>query len=115
MASGTHHFHMTSSIGLEMKTWLPMPSQGQCHRGLQWMAHYVRFRNIPYSIEEIKCVTSQCPECTAIKPRFYQPPRVDKGYTTIQEHKYRFQRTFSIKLQKQIYSSGRILDVPVRT
>lgn len=48
-----------------------------CHPGIRRMAHYVRTKNLPYSMEEIKRMTAQCPECSAIKPRFYQPPAVE--------------------------------------
>ena len=47
-----------------------------CHPGVRRMAHYVRTKNLPYSMEEIKRMTAQCPECAAVKPRFHQPPNV---------------------------------------
>ena len=48
-----------------------------CHPGVRRMAHYVRTKNLPYSMEEIKSMTSQCRECALVKPRFYQPPNVN--------------------------------------
>ncbi len=40
------------------------------------MAHYIRAKNLPYSMEDIKRMTAQCSECASVKPRFYQPPKV---------------------------------------
>jgi hypothetical protein len=47
-----------------------------CHPGIRRMAHYVRSKNLPYSMEDIKRMTSQCRECAAVKPQFYRPPTV---------------------------------------
>ena len=47
-----------------------------CHPGIRRMAHYVRTKNLPYSIDDIKRVTEQCRECSVVKPRFYKPPYV---------------------------------------
>ena len=38
------------------------------------MYHYVRLRNLPYSLENVKRMTESCSICCEIKPRFYQPP-----------------------------------------
>ena len=38
------------------------------------MNHFVRSRNLPYSIEEITSVVNQCITCCELKPRFYKPP-----------------------------------------
>ena len=45
-----------------------------CHPGITRMNHFVRRRNLPYSIEEIKSVVNQCITCCELKPRFYKPP-----------------------------------------
>ena len=37
------------------------------------MIHFVRTKNLPYSVEEVKKVTSECSVCAEIKPRFYRP------------------------------------------
>ena len=44
------------------------------HPGMTRMNHFVRSRNLPYSIEEIKSVVNQCITCCELKPRFYKPP-----------------------------------------
>ena len=37
------------------------------------MTHFVRSRNLPYSVENIKYVTSHCVTCARLKPRYYKP------------------------------------------
>lgn len=44
-----------------------------CHPGITRMAHWVRSRNLPYSLEDIRKMTASCPTCAEIKPRFYKP------------------------------------------
>ena len=43
------------------------------HPGVTRMLHYVRAKNLPFSVEEIRRVTSECITCAKIKPRFYSP------------------------------------------
>ena len=43
------------------------------HPGVQRMWHFVRSKNLPYSMEEVRHVTSACSVCAKIKPRFYVP------------------------------------------
>ncbi|XP_063222991.1 uncharacterized protein LOC134531237 isoform X1 [Bacillus rossius redtenbacheri] len=42
-----------------------------CHPGITRMAHWVKNQNLPYSIDEIRRVTSSCRTCSEIKPRFH--------------------------------------------
>ena len=37
------------------------------------MNHYVKTKNLPFSLEEIKTVISNCRMCAECKPHFYQP------------------------------------------
>ena len=37
------------------------------------MAAFVRSRNLPYSIEEIRRVVADCNICAECKPRFFKP------------------------------------------
>ncbi|XP_052754766.1 uncharacterized protein LOC128201532 [Galleria mellonella] len=41
-----------------------------CHPGITRMAHWVRSKNLPYSLVEIKDMTASCPIWAEIKPRF---------------------------------------------
>ena len=44
-----------------------------CHPGVTHLYHYVRTKNLPYSLEEIRKMTANCNVCEVIKPRFYKP------------------------------------------
>ncbi|XP_068224969.1 uncharacterized protein [Palaemon carinicauda] len=43
-----------------------------CHPGISRMMHFVRGRNLPYSIEEVKKITTSCQVCLELKPRFFK-------------------------------------------
>ena len=47
--------------------------QSLCHPGITRMSHFVRTRNLPFSIEEIKRMTNSCRICCECKPRFHRP------------------------------------------
>ena len=46
-----------------------------CHPGITRMIHFVRMKNLPYSVEEIKKMTSMCPTCAQCKPQYYRPEK----------------------------------------
>ena len=41
-----------------------------CHPGITRMVHFVRSRNLPYSVEEVRSATSACRVCAQVKPRY---------------------------------------------
>ena len=41
-----------------------------CHPGITRMQHWIRAKNLPYSLEDIKAMTKACPSCNQLKPRF---------------------------------------------
>lgn len=41
-----------------------------CHPGITRMHHWIRAKNLPFSLEDIKTVTKACPSCNQLKPRF---------------------------------------------
>lgn len=43
-----------------------------CHPGVTRLYHYVKSKNLPYSLEEVRRVSSSCTVCAQIKPRFYK-------------------------------------------
>ncbi|CAK1591212.1 unnamed protein product [Parnassius mnemosyne] len=43
-----------------------------CHPGITRMVHWIRSKNLPYSVEEIRLMTASCKVCAEIKPRFCQ-------------------------------------------
>ena len=47
--------------------------EGLCHPGITRMYHYVRSKNLPYSMQEVKVMTSRCRTCAEMKPRFLRP------------------------------------------
>ncbi|XP_054276457.1 uncharacterized protein LOC128995463 [Macrosteles quadrilineatus] len=46
--------------------------QSLCHPGITRMYHWVKSKNLPYSVEDVKTMTNKCPMCAEIKPRFYK-------------------------------------------
>ena len=44
-----------------------------CHPGVARMAHFVRTRNLPFSVEDVKQMTSSCPICAECKPQYAKP------------------------------------------
>ena len=44
------------------------------HPGITRFWHFIRSKNVPFSIEEVRQTCEQCTTCSALKPRFYQPP-----------------------------------------
>lgn len=42
-----------------------------CHPGITRMFHWVRSKNLPYSLEDIKTMNSSCRVCAEVKPRFF--------------------------------------------
>ena len=46
-----------------------------CHPGVTRMLHFIRVRNLPYSVDDVKSVTSRCSTCQKCKPQFYRPEK----------------------------------------
>ncbi|KAG8334372.1 hypothetical protein J6590_108547 [Homalodisca vitripennis] len=46
--------------------------QALCHPGITRFYHWVRSKNLPYSLNEIKSMTLSCPICSEVKPRFHK-------------------------------------------
>ncbi len=44
-----------------------------CHPGVSRMFHFISCRNMPYSMEQVKQVTSSCKICAEMKPSFHHP------------------------------------------
>jgi transposase InsO family protein len=43
------------------------------HPGVTRMSHFIKTRNLPFSIEDIRKVNSTCKECAEVKPRYFKP------------------------------------------
>ena len=48
-----------------------------CHLGVTRFYHFVRMKNLPYSINDVRTVVHQCKICSEIKPNFYKPPKAE--------------------------------------
>ena len=44
-----------------------------CHPGITRLLHFVKSRNLPFSVEEVRTVVRNCSVCMEFKPRFYKP------------------------------------------
>ncbi|XP_059825136.1 uncharacterized protein LOC132393760, partial [Hypanus sabinus] len=44
-----------------------------CHPGVTRFYHFVKARNLPYSLEDIRTMTRDCQICAECKPHFYCP------------------------------------------
>ena len=44
------------------------------HPGISRLSHFVRCKNLPYSVEEVKRVCTNCRVCAEIKPRYFHKP-----------------------------------------
>ena len=46
-----------------------------CHPGVRRLMHYVRCKNLPFSMEDVKRVIEGCRTCAVVKPRYYRPEK----------------------------------------
>ena len=49
--------------------------QSLCYPGITRMSHFIRVRNLPYSVEKIKRITNACRICCECKPRYHRPAK----------------------------------------
>ena len=45
------------------------------HPGISRLSHFVRTKNLPFLVEDVKNVCKSCQVCAEIKPRFYEKPK----------------------------------------
>lgn len=45
-----------------------------CHPGVTRLHHFIRSKNLTYSLDDVKRICSQCSICSQIKPRYFRPP-----------------------------------------
>ena len=45
-----------------------------CHPGVTRLHAFVRSRNLPYSVDDVKRVCGSCPISQVCKPQFFKPP-----------------------------------------
>ena len=44
-----------------------------CHPGVTRLHHFVRVKNLPYSVNEVRNVVAKCKVCSELRPNFYKP------------------------------------------
>lgn len=44
-----------------------------CHPGVARLFHFIKAKNLPFSLENVKTIVRDCRICAEIKPRFYKP------------------------------------------
>ena len=48
-----------------------------CHPGVTRLFHFVRSKNLPFSIDDVKRVCANCTTCPKVKPNFHKPQRAN--------------------------------------
>ena len=46
---------------------------GLCHPGITRTYHFVKSKNLPYSLHDVRKVVNACKTCAEIKPKFFKP------------------------------------------
>ena len=46
-----------------------------CHPGVTRLLHFVKTRNLPFSVEEVRAARRNCPDCLECKPLFHKPEK----------------------------------------
>ena len=44
-----------------------------CHPGITRLSHFIRTRNLPYSLEDVKRIVNNCAVCAKVRPQFVKP------------------------------------------
>ena len=44
-----------------------------CHPGIARFYHFIKSKNLPYSMEDVKKMTASCEACAKLKPQFSKP------------------------------------------
>ena len=70
----TRNVLVCNSLGTSSYSKLAELHDLLCHPGVARLSHFVRARNLPYSVEDVKKVTQACTVCAHVKPKFFRPP-----------------------------------------
>ena len=49
---------------------------GLCHPGITRTYHFVRSKNLPFSLDDVRKLVNKCKICAEIKPKFRKPPEL---------------------------------------
>ena len=61
-----------SSTGMGHRPLLDL-HESLCHPGVTRMYHFVKSKNLSYSVEDVRRMSSSCKVCAECKPRLYRP------------------------------------------
>ena len=50
---------------------------GLCHPGITRLLHFVKSKNLPYSVEDVRTIVNNCKVCAECRPNFYQPEKIN--------------------------------------
>lgn len=64
---------ITSSSGMSLQ----QVHEALSHPGVRRLHHFVRAKNLPFSMEDVKKICSDCPVCSECKPRFFKSNQVN--------------------------------------
>ena len=62
-------FSRIASIGHPMQELHALHEQ-LCHPGISRLSHFVRSKNLPFTLDQVKTVNNSCKSCAYLKPRF---------------------------------------------
>ena len=63
----------SATITLPSLISLKQLHESLCHPGVTRLAHYVKIKNLPYSINDVKTVVQGCKDCREVKASFLKP------------------------------------------
>ena len=49
--------------------------QALCHPGVTRMYHFVKCKNLAFSVDDVRRITNECKVCSECKPRFHRPEK----------------------------------------
>ena len=47
-----------------------------CHPGVTRFHHYIKTKNLPFSLQEVRDIVARCRICSEVKPRYLKPHSV---------------------------------------
>jgi len=62
------------SCAVTQVTSLHKIHESLCHPGITRLFHFVRAKNLPFSVEDVRKTVGNCRVCSESKPQFYTPP-----------------------------------------
>ena len=64
---------IAASVSLPTLNCLKEFHESLCHPGVTRLAHYVKVKNLPFSLNDVKSVTQACKDCCEVKASFLKP------------------------------------------